>query len=503
MKKIGIAIVTYKRLEYLQRVIEKIRFFTKLPYELVVAEDGGEDGTLEWCKSQSIPVITGKNHGVCWNKNRGLYYLHKKDCDPILILEDDCFPIEFGWEQDWIQGTARWGHLAYAHPKLNKWLISGNGTPDDPYVNNKCTAQCTSVSAQVLNEVGFLDVRFKGYGVGHAEWTTRIKKAKYGYIPVVLENGKKAKANLFITGGLIHNDAPTFKDRAKVAENEKLFELIKNDPIYRNPWYSDDERDEFISEFNDALKNNSKNQKLVCDSFNNDVKKKIVSADAPADAEANLIEYWNNLIEQKKYKKALEKILLNPRSYIVKYAWIETVAEHKTTIQGKLKPIPWFNYGFINFLEPRLRPEMLVFEYGCGYSTLWWQDRVSKVYSIDHDSDWVDEIKKRAKPSVSLKHVTLDYGGNYCQAVSNINYLFDIIVIDGRDRVNCAKNAICRLKDTGVLVFDNSQREKYRNGIDSIKALGFKEIQFSGIAPMTYVESFTSIIYKKDNCLDI
>src|SRR5437016_5174452 len=39
-------------------------------------------------------------------------------------------------------------------------------------------------------------------------------------------------------------------------------------------------------------------------------------------------------------------------------------------------PLPWYTYSAIHFLEPRLRDDLKVFEYGSGHSTLWYAARV-------------------------------------------------------------------------------------------------------------------------------
>ena len=250
--KIGIAIVTYNRLEYLKRTVDCVKSFTASPYELVVAEDGGTDMTREWCRNNGVPLVTGINSGVCWNKNRGLYFLNSKRCNPILLLEDDCRPNEIGWEKSWIEATKLWGHLSYAHPKLKKWQIEGAGIPTDPFVNFKASAQCTSVSSDIIEKIGYLDSRFKGYGVGHAEWTSRIKRAGYGFKKVRLPDGRRARANLYINGGLIHDDAPTFKDAKNIEINEELFDALKKEHDWGKktifPWVDEAEHDRFIKE---------------------------------------------------------------------------------------------------------------------------------------------------------------------------------------------------------------------------------------------------------------
>jgi GT2 family glycosyltransferase len=248
MAELGLAVVTYRRAERLAPLIEAIARLTSAPYRLVVAEDGGEDGSVEWCRAQSHTVITGPNRGVAHNKNRGLFALAAQGCDPLLLLEDDVLPVERGWEWDWIEGTARWGHLAYHHPKVARHTVSGAGTAADPYVNPAATAQCLSVSAQVLADVGYLDPRFRGWGHEHAEWTTRIKRAGYGFQEIDLPDGRRAKAQLYLDGGLESERAASFRDDAQARRNRELALSMREEPVFRRPWRSAEERREFLAE---------------------------------------------------------------------------------------------------------------------------------------------------------------------------------------------------------------------------------------------------------------
>ena len=42
----------------------------------------------------------------------------------------------------------------------------------------------------------------------------------------------------------------------------------------------------------------------------------------------------------------------------------------------------------------------------------------------------------------------------------------DVIAVDGRDRVNCVKHAMPKLKPGGVLVLDDSHRPRYREAFE-------------------------------------
>jgi hypothetical protein len=246
--RLGIAVVTYRRQAHMQRLLSAIAEHTHAPHHVVVAEDGGEDGSVQWCRRHGHTVVSGNNRGVAWNKNRGLFALAALACDPLLLLEDDVYPERAGWEREWIEGTRRWHHLAYLTPKVAKHTVAGAGTAGDPWVNPAATAQCLSISAQVHEQVGYFDPRFRGWGHEHAEWTTRIKRAGHGFQAIELPDGRRPKAQLYIAGGLRSAEASSFRDDAQAQRNNTLSAQLRDEPLFRLPWQDAQERSEFLHE---------------------------------------------------------------------------------------------------------------------------------------------------------------------------------------------------------------------------------------------------------------
>jgi len=91
----------------------------------------------------------------------------------------------------------------------------------------------------------------------------------------------------------------------------------------------------------------------------------------------------------------LFKMLLsmNYNGYLKEIGWIESF-KMKMPVDKDLKPIPWMTYPFIDFISDRLRPDMEIFEYGSGNSTLWFADRVKRVDVIEHDEKWYKIMKQ-------------------------------------------------------------------------------------------------------------
>lgn len=146
---------------------------------------------------------------------------------------------------------------------------------------------------------------------------------------------------------------------------------------------------------------------------------------------------------------------------------------------------------------------MSVFEYGCGESTLWWSSRVKEVISVEHDKDWHENIARRTPKNVNLMHIELDYGGSYSRKIMEYREKFDIVVVDGRDRVNCVMNSLGALKPWGVIIFDNSDRKEYERGFHFLSDHGFRKIEFVGFAPIVSIKSETGIFFRTNNCLGI
>ncbi len=175
----------------------------------------------------------------------------------------------------------------------------------------------------------------------------------------------------------------------------------------------------------------------------------------------------------------------------------------KTSIDKDRKPIPWCTYPYIKFIEKRLKKEFNLFEYGCGNSTLWYAPRVNSIRAVEHDKNWIDYISKKLPDNVTLTHKSLTKEGEYANEVNNSEINFHMIIIDGRDRVNSTKYSINKLTDNGVLIFDNTDRPAYKEAIEYLIQHEFKRIDFIGMSPITSHNNYTSVFYRKNNCLNI
>jgi hypothetical protein len=196
------------------------------------------------------------------------------------------------------------------------------------------------------------------------------------------------------------------------------------------------------------------------------------------------------------------KQMANLLGYAKASGWLRS-ATARRPVDTDGNPLPWYTYPAISFLTPRIKPSLSVFEYGSGNSTLWWAARVRKVRSVEHDSAWAKIVRDMLPENASLDVFELEDGGDYSKASRTANEKFDVIVVDGRDRINCAHVAVTALTPGGVLVWDNTERRRYHSGFKHLYEFGFKRLEFRGLAPIRSIALETSIFYRPDNCLGI
>lgn len=199
----------------------------------------------------------------------------------------------------------------------------------------------------------------------------------------------------------------------------------------------------------------------------------------------------------------IEMIKALKDEYLQQEGWVLS-AKKKLPVDLNGNPLPWFTYPSIHFVKNKLKRNFRVFEYGSGNSTLWIESKVQSIISIEHDEGWFSEMNKEFanKPKITYKYKELD-SGFYENEISSFNDEFDIVIIDGRKRVECAKNSLKALKKDGVIIWDNSDRELYNEGYDFLIANGFKRIDFWGMGPINAYAWCTSIFYREANCFNI
>lgn len=203
-------------------------------------------------------------------------------------------------------------------------------------------------------------------------------------------------------------------------------------------------------------------------------------------------------LEEKAQAKALRKVL----PYLRESGWIRSSIS-QSSVDADGEPIPWYGYAAIDFLVERVSPEHRVFEFGSGNSTRWWAKRAKEVTAVEHDEKWAKKVAAEVPPNVKLLEVPLERDGDYCRTAQRTGESYEIVVIDGRDRVNCARQCLGPLTADGVIVWDDSHRRRYRVGIAFLQEQGFRCLRFRSLRPIGPEPGATSVFYRPSNCFGI
>ncbi|MEP2024445.1 MAG: hypothetical protein ABJH98_13635 [Reichenbachiella sp.] len=191
-------------------------------------------------------------------------------------------------------------------------------------------------------------------------------------------------------------------------------------------------------------------------------------------------------------------------SYFVREAYLKSQSEKKP-VDANGNPIPWMNYAILDFFSERLNADLSLFEYGSGFSTQYFASKLKTVKSIEYDQIWYQKVRKEIAhlENAEVKYYELDR--NYANAIltEGEEILYQLILIDGRHRVACAKNACAQLTSDGVLILDDSDRKGYKEVFEYYKKQDFRHLTFSGIKPTSFRKHSTTIFYRPNNCLDI
>ena len=174
----------------------------------------------------------------------------------------------------------------------------------------------------------------------------------------------------------------------------------------------------------------------------------------------------------------------------VRYRFLRPILKfyNKILISRLPAPRPWLAPAAIAILDKILTKSMKVMEYGSGSSTLFLAARANEVNSVEHDQNWYQRVKEQLQ-ELNLHHVKLHYippltpetnrdaANRYKQPYNNpnhnyenyINFIhnfpngyFEVVLVDGRARTECALAAMAKLKSGGILILDNSERPRYQ-----------------------------------------
>jgi hypothetical protein len=155
------------------------------------------------------------------------------------------------------------------------------------------------------------------------------------------------------------------------------------------------------------------------------------------------------------------------------------------------EPLPWYAFPIIEFLRTKDFSQKKVLEFGAGYSSLFWANRAKSVRSYEVDAQWHGQLLQRAPANLQL-FLTADDA----VAAAKESGPFDIIIVDGMNRLRCASAVLEKLASDGAIIVDNT--EYYKDIMDFYASEGLKRVDFWGFAPGTALTQCTSIFWRNE-----
>jgi len=174
------------------------------------------------------------------------------------------------------------------------------------------------------------------------------------------------------------------------------------------------------------------------------------------------------------------------------------LARRAMTASGR--PLPWYSYPAIGFLEQTEVAGRQVLECGGGQSTRWWLGRGAVVTTLESHAAWAQELRASLGTQARIETVQdglADLPADIAAAQ------FDVVVVDGLDRVRAAQLALRCVRADGAILVDNSEGNWGPPGtypiVELLQGAGFSRVDFHGYGPGTRLPHCTSLFFK-DTC---
>lgn len=184
------------------------------------------------------------------------------------------------------------------------------------------------------------------------------------------------------------------------------------------------------------------------------------------------------------------------RSLLFRYGWLRAWWVGRS-VDASGVPLPWITYPAIDFISQFDFSDASVFEWGSGFSTLWWSKRCRKIASVESNPPWVPYIKGLLPESVELIVTPLDVDAEINALLRHHTVQHDVFVIDnyGPFRWRCAEVAAANLAKGGIIILDNS--DQCQKACEVLRNSGLMQIDFTGFLPGGGYAQTTSIFFRE------
>lgn len=163
--------------------------------------------------------------------------------------------------------------------------------------------------------------------------------------------------------------------------------------------------------------------------------------------------------------------------------------KNKLPTSSKNEAWPWYTYPAIEYLSQYDFSSCAVFEYGSGNSSRFWADRALSVTSVESNPTWYETVK--SKLAVNQNLLLRPEINEYVNCIHSGDKSYEVVIIDGVYRFNCAMEAIKGIISGGLIILDNT--DWYPNTANFLREQGFMQIDLIGWGPINPYAWCTSV----------
>lgn len=196
--------------------------------------------------------------------------------------------------------------------------------------------------------------------------------------------------------------------------------------------------------------------------------------------------------------RAVKKELKNFKTLAKSYGQYRTI-KSCDSVDSDGNPIPWYTYPTIEYLNNIDFSSKSIFEYGSGNSSLFWGKRAKLVISVEHNREWHEKLKNKISARNQL--LLREDKEKYVKSILEQNRKFDIVIIDGENRVECSKvidSSLNKESNEGyMIILDNA--DWFTNTSKYLREkLNLIEVDFHGFGPINSYTWTTSIFLSRN-----
>ena len=170
-------------------------------------------------------------------------------------------------------------------------------------------------------------------------------------------------------------------------------------------------------------------------------------------------------------------------------------------LSGKYKFMPWIVPETVSWLEKNMREEWQVFEFGSGWSTIWYAKHCRHIVSVEDNAGWNQVVEGRVKDQgVKNCELRLASLNDFISIISSFpNDYFDLIIIDSSEeqknlRIEALEASMSKVRPGGYILLDDSDRPQNTVLPHSLDDWGV--LRFVGIKPFPLMAIETSIFQR-------